>query len=215
MFQHQNVWLPDGEKHFPEWMSANGEMVDGRGTYQIKKWRACIPWIKRWRNAVDVGSHVGFWTRQLCAKFEFVSCFEPMEEFRECFFRNMDGLGNFCCYPVALGAHFERVGMIYDVADSGGTHVGAGESVKVETLDSLDLHDVDFVKIDCEGYEHHVIDGGIETLKRYRPCVIVEQKPHKLGPNFGIYGTPAVDMLKKLGAIERAVLSGDHILSWN
>ena len=31
MFQHQGIWLPDGEKHFPEWMTRNGEIVNGKG----------------------------------------------------------------------------------------------------------------------------------------------------------------------------------------
>ena len=42
MFQFQGMWLPDGEKHFPEWMRANGELVDGRGTYPMKKIRAAL-----------------------------------------------------------------------------------------------------------------------------------------------------------------------------
>jgi hypothetical protein len=43
----------------------------------------------------------------------------------------------------------------------------------------------------------------------------VEQKAHKLGPNFGIKGTPAVDALLALGAKQRKVMSGDYILSFD
>jgi hypothetical protein len=84
----------------------------------------------------------------------------------------------------------------------------------MRTLDSLEFSGVDFLKIDCEGYEHHVIAGARETLLRCKPCVIVEQKPHKLGPNFGIKGTPAVDALKALGAEVRREISGDYIMAW-
>lgn len=217
MFQHQNIWLPDGEKHFPDWMTKNGELVDGKGTYQIKKWRACLPWIKRWRTAVDVGGHVGLWAMQMAKRFERVRAYEPVAQFRECFNRNLQGVANVSLLGYALGEKAGKVRMKIDPADSGGTHVDpAAESgsVPMYSLDGLMLEDVDFVKIDCEGYEHHVIAGARETLLRYQPCVIVEQKPHKLGPNFGIKGTPAVDLLKAMGAVERAVLSGDHILSW-
>jgi len=38
----------------------------------------------------------------------------------------------------------------------------------------------------AEGYELEVLKGAELTLARgNKPCVIVEQKPHKLGPNFG------------------------------
>jgi hypothetical protein len=72
---------------------------------------------------------------------------------------------------------------------------------------------VDFIKIDCEGYEHHVIEGARETILRCKPCIIVEQKPHKLGPNFGIKGTPAVDLLKSWGYKVVREIGGDFILT--
>jgi hypothetical protein len=82
----------------------------------------------------------------------------------------------------------------------------------MRTLDSFGLSNLDFLKIDCEGYEHHVIEGAIETLLRCKPCVIVEQKPHKLGPNFGIKGTPALDLLKEMGYRVAREIGGDYIM---
>lgn len=221
MFQHQNVWLPDGESHFPEWMDKHGEVVDGRGTYQIEKWRACIPFIKGWQMAVDVGAHVGLWTIRMAEMFQNVLAFEPVAEFRECFVKNawMRGVK---CLPYALGAIEGRVNMtippLNGGRDTGGTHVAmtaeAG-TVELRTLDSFNIRHVDFIKIDCEGYEHNVILGGMETIRRCKPCIIVEQKPHKLGPNFGIQGTPAVDLLTGMGAKVRRVIAGDYILTWD
>lgn len=225
MFQFQNIWLPDGEKHFPEWMTKNGEIVDGRGTYQIRKFREAMAWCRRFRIAVDVGAHVGLWSLQLLKRFEQVHAFEPVRAFRECFDKNLEGLnggsrGLPVIYPYALGASTGYAHMAIDPADSGGTHVrsagqiGGGGAVQMRTLDEFDLQDVDFLKIDCEGYELEVLKGARETLERCRPCVIVEQKPHKLGPNFGIQGTPAVDFLLAMGAKQRVVMSGDYVLSW-
>ena len=71
------------------------------------------------------------------------------------------------------------------------------------------------MKIDCEGYEHHVIAGARETLLRCKPCVIVEQKQHKMAENYGTKGEPAVDLLRELGAHARICISGDWICSWD
>lgn len=218
MFLHQGVWLPDGERHFPKWMDENGEIVDGRGTYQIAKWRACLPWIRDWRRAVDVGAHVGFWTTQMAQRFVKVEAFEPVPAMRECFSQNIGARVNVNLYAEALGDASGSVFIDYDPDDSGGTHVstkGRIGPVPISTLDSFGWKDVDFLKIDCEGFEHHVVAGAAETLKACRPCVIVEQKLHKLGPNFGIKGQPALDLLRDLGAMMRTAISGDYIFSWD
>jgi len=228
MFQHQGIWLPDGEAHFPKWMDANGELVDGRGTYQIRKYRAAMGFMAypNLRRAIDVGAHVGFWSLQMIRNFDLVEAFEPVAAFRACFRKNLpsaQGKGNhadWVLHDCALGAEACYVSMrtpaLDGGIDSGGTHVNPGLVGKTEmrTLDSFEFSMVDFVKIDCEGFEHKVIEGARETLLAWKPCVIVEQKPHKLGPNFGIKGTPACDLLRELGAVERLVISGDHIFTW-
>ena len=89
MFQHQGIWLPDGEKHFPDWMTKNGEIVDGRGTYQIRKLRAAMEHCRQFRVAVDVGAHVGLWSMQLLKRFARLHAFEPVAEFRACYERNV------------------------------------------------------------------------------------------------------------------------------
>jgi FkbM family methyltransferase len=218
MFQHQGVWFPDGEKHFPDWMNSAGEIVDGKGTYQIKKLRAAMKHCNDSRVAVDVGGHVGLWSMHLRKKFQMVFAFEPVKAFRECFEKNVSGLG-VTLEPYALGASSGSVVMAYETTDSGGTHIaraGSGDEFGIEmrTLDSFQLCDVDFIKIDCEGYEHHVINGARETILRCKPCIIVEQKQHIMQRNYGTAGTPAVDLLKDMGAEVREVLSGDYILSW-
>lgn len=214
MFEHQGVWLPDGEKHFPEWMSRNGEMVDGRGTYQIKKLREAMRHVARFRTAVDVGAHVGLWSMHLAQRFKSVHAFEPMDSFRACFSRNVVE-SNVLLYACALGAVSGRVTMNYDPADSGNTHVAfeGGTSVTpMMTLDECDIQDVDFIKIDVEGGEDLVIAGGKQTIQKYRPTIIVEQKLHKLKANFGIDGQPALDLLKSLGYLVVRELSGDYVM---
>jgi FkbM family methyltransferase len=40
-------------------------------------------------------------------------------------------------------------------------------------LDSLDLGPI-FIKIDVQGYEYQVVKGGMETIKRYQPVLLIE-----------------------------------------
>lgn len=217
MFQHQNIWLPDHEKHLPEWMNKAGEIVDGKGTYQYRKWMMCQPYIKDWRNAVDIGAHVGFWSMHMAKKFQHVAAFEPMLEHRECFALNVPD-SNVTVHTCALGADSGQVSLTTPSHSSGGTYVSGAGDIPMRILDSFGMTDVDFIKIDVEGYEMKVLQGAVETIKRCKPCIIVEQKGHSDGGRRHISGndpTPAVDFLRGLGAYLRTAKSGDYVMAFD
>ena len=46
--------------------------------------------------------------------------------------------------------------------------------VKTKTLDSFNLSGIDFIKIDVEGYELHVLSGGRETIAKNKPKLYIE-----------------------------------------
>jgi FkbM family methyltransferase len=69
------------------------------------------------------------------------------------------------------------------VANFGGIALGeAGrESVDIVTLDSLNIHCLDMIKIDVEGMEEAVVRGGIETIRSLRPKLYLENDPGDAG----------------------------------
>ena len=81
-------------------------------------------------------------------------------------------------------------------------------------LDDFNFQNVDFIKIDCEGYEYFVLRGAEKTLLQNKPCIIVEQKPETGMEKYGIGITDGVKYLESLGAKRRASIQGDYILSW-
>lgn len=205
-------WMfPDGESHLQEWMRTRNERVDGRLTYQHHKLRAATSYCTQFRNAVDVGGHVGLWSRYLAKRFAHVYAFEPMATHRECFALNVDAF-NVTLHPVALGECASSVAMHTNPTSSGDTWVDGDGDIPMRALDSFDLDDVDFVKLDCEGFELFALRGGEQTLKRCRPVVIVEQKPGRAS-KFGLAETEAVTYLQGLGYKLQQQLSGDYILT--
>jgi len=212
MQNYHGLWLPDGETHLTAWMNKVGHYIDGVPTYQYSKLAAALEHVRSWRVAVDVGAHVGTWSMHLARRFGHVHAFEPVEAHRECFRRNLAAADNVMLYAVALGAKSDRVAMHTAPTSSGDTWVKGPGEIPMEPLDSFALDDVDFVKIDCEGFELFVLQGAVETIARCRPTVIVEQKPGK-GPQFGLGETDAVRFLEGLGYTVRRVMSGDYILT--
>lgn len=212
------VWLPAHEKHFVEWMNnpKNRVLVGGKLTYQWKKQVMAMGHCTRFRSAVDIGAHCGLWSMHLAERFDMVHAFEPVELHRACFLKNVSSLdvGSVILYPVALGEKEGTCTITTTDTSSGDSRITGEGEIPVHMLDSYALEDVDFIKVDCEGYEYQSLKGAEETLKRCRPTVCVEQKPHILARNFGIKGTPAVDYLISLGAKVVDHRSGDYVLTW-
>lgn len=213
MIQCHGIWLPDHDTHFAPSL-AKGPLVDGAGTYQYAKLELALRYVKQWRTAVDIGAHVGLWARILATRFERVEAFEPMPEHRDCFVRNVTA-DNVVLHGCALGAREGEIRMTTYTGNSGHSHVAeTGEiAVPMLTLDSFGLEDVDFIKLDTEGYEREVLYGAVETLKRCKPTLIVEQKPHN-GSRYGGGDTAALRFLEKLGARIVAQKAGDYVLVW-
>jgi FkbM family methyltransferase len=66
---------------------------------------------------------------------------------------------------------------------AGKTHYDL-HTVAVRTLDSYSFTDVDIIKVDVEGYEYFVLQGGLQTLINNRPVVqleIVEVQAKRFG----------------------------------
>ena len=48
-------------------------------------------------------------------------------------------------------------------------------SVKVDKLDAFSFKEINLIKIDVEGFEMEVINGGNQTIDKHRPLIIFEQ----------------------------------------
>jgi FkbM family methyltransferase len=48
------------------------------------------------------------------------------------------------------------------------------QKVNHVSLDSCHIENVDLIKIDVEGFESEVIEGAIETIRRYKPTIVME-----------------------------------------
>lgn len=223
MKQSHGWWFPDHEVHLIDWMNSkkNKVVMNGRSAYQGNKQLAALKHCKQFRMAVDVGAHVGLWSFNLAHRFKQVYAFEPVAEHRLCFLENMldttfrellQATSNVVLRPYALGTGPGFVVIETETGSSGNSAVGAGPGeIEMRTLDSFDFQELDFLKIDTEGFEENVLRGGEQTIKACKPVIVVEQK-RDMASRFGLEPLGAVRLLGSWGYQIAQEISGDFIM---
>ena len=152
----------------------NPTFLKDAGPGQEPQRETALKYVKNWNTCIDVGSQFGFWTRPLLKKFKTVHCFEPNLLFRECFLKNIP-LDNVTLHPYGLSnskhtAHQSKDGQVLSMGEG---------SVQCKTLDSFKFSNVDFIKIDVDGFEHQVLIGAKQTIKKFNPVINIEMKKMK------------------------------------
>ena len=169
--------------------------------YQNIELQTAISHCAKLRIAVDIGAHVGITAFRLSQSFEHVHAFEVNTNLLPCLHHNLNikGVHNCTTHPVGIG-DVEKDVDIKTTNKSFGTHVDPDKKTgkyKIKTLDSFEIQNVDFIKIDAEGYEPLVIKGALKTIEKYKPIILYERKDHP--ERYGYKRDSIRDILMPLG----------------
>lgn len=188
---YQEDWAQRDYFHSPDRV---GEFPDHpcKITYLLSK-----PFIRNFRTAIDIGCRVGEFTRYLQRDFQHVYAFDPnlSQKFR--FNVSLKNVSHFHC---ALGEEAGETQM-FDGTHSYRAGIQA-RLVPVYPLDIFEFEDVDYIKIDVEGFEKKVLLGATQTLKRCNPVVVIEQNEVVLD---GDHRYSAKEYLESMGYRQAAV----------
>ena len=216
MNEFMGWWFPNGETHFQKMLNKS-VTKGGPARYQYQVRDRSLTYVKNFRVALDIGANVGLWSRDLCERFSSVIAFEPVEIFRDCLTKNVTS-PKLHVESVALGDQATTACMNITMDNMGHTHIdpnslGNGDTV-VRRLDDYNYNDIDYIKMDCEGFEYRIIQGAKETILRCRPVVVVEQKPHDAYSNqYGQHA--AIALLQEWGMVRLDQVKDDWIMGWN
>ena len=167
MPEANSFWVLYGQHTKPTYL-------EDAGNGQQAQRDAALQYIKQWRVCLDIGSNIGQWTRPLSKKFESVVCFEPNPNFRECFEKNIQEK-NVLLWPYGLSDKEHKAKQ-----DFNSTVLQQEDGdIDCRTLDSFGLTNVDFVKIDVDGFEIPLLNGARQTLSKNDPVINIEMKRDK------------------------------------
>lgn len=173
--------LPDDHQH--------GDVLKGLG------------FVRKWDLAIDAGAHRGIITNLLKTRFTQVVAIEPSE-----LADRITG-DNVSVVRKVLGNAPGRCGMAHGKINSGQRHVVSGDEYEIVTLDSLGLAP-DFLKIDVEGMEWHVVVGGEQTIRKHRPVIMFEE--NGLNARYNVSAGEVGAVLESWGATRVLVTQRDR-----
>jgi FkbM family methyltransferase len=173
-------WVPEREvRRFDDC----GEF-EGLPNLDVRKVANCAALCTSFGTALDVGAYIGIISTYLARKFNRVIAFEAVPDTFDLLRQNIAALTNVTPLKVAVGESAGEVFFTHYPTHGQLSHViGPNDEPKtvkigplpVQAIDSLELPEVSFIKIDVEGHELPVVQGARETILRCRPLVMIEQ----------------------------------------
>jgi len=148
------------------------------------------------RTALDIGSNTGQYLSLFAPRFNKIIAFEPSKEaFEELKIRSgkyanveiinkgaLDFNGTILVYKHENSWKRKEV----SIMEKGNEGFGWGqvtEELKIDVvkIDSLNIREIEFIKIDVEGAELKVLEGSLKTINEFRPKIFIEVHEESLG----------------------------------
>jgi FkbM family methyltransferase len=135
------------------------------------------------KESIDIGAANGIYTYFLSRLSIHVHSYEPNPIFYE--FIRQWAFNNISASPLALSDHKGKSIMSIPIIDNkeynkegrlGNVFEGEHKNIEVATitLDEFGYSNIGFIKIDAEGYEENILNGGSNLLDKWRPNLLIE-----------------------------------------
>lgn len=148
---------------------------------EVHKISKIVKHCKKLNTVVQAGGNVGLFPVELSKIFTNVITFEPDNDNYACLLKNIKDYDNIEHYKKGLGDGGQSRGTIYQPAtldNCGSLAIKEDKDgeVKITTIDSLNLQDLDLIYLDIEGAEFQAINGARTTIDICKPVIALENK---------------------------------------
>ncbi|NDP47669.1 MAG: FkbM family methyltransferase [Sulfuriferula multivorans] len=187
-----------------------GIQINLRGVYEREELTSTLDWLSKSKLirgcALDIGANIGNHSLFFARYYEQVLSFEPNPRTYKLLEYNASLANNIRSFCLGLSDHDGKATLNTDPANIGasslterpGQQSTLHQEIELKTLDSIDAIQaltIGLIKIDVEGHELEVLEGGKELIKRARPLILFEQ--HPMDFENGI--SPVIERLRAMG----------------
>lgn len=164
-----------------DWLWLKGETGLGICWSSVIKLGDFMDTLPRRNICVQAGGALGVYPAYLARKFNLVLTFEPNPASFRCLVNNVNDMANVAAFQAALSDDRGFANLL--CPDGYENNTGAwyirpnGGAVSRMKLDDLGLPGLDLLMLDVEGHELFALLGAMKTIRKYRPLILLEDKP--------------------------------------
>ena len=184
------LWVPSTDAQIKDWREKGYPHMQDKCLKQFVKW--CQSQNKKFNKIVDIGAWCGTWAMTMQAYANNVYCFEPNKTHYECLQRNVAPYNHVRTYNQAIGNEDGHIALSEESATQNTRVLLQKGDTRISKLDSLDINDIDMLKIDVEGLEMEVLKGAAHCLEKIKFIMI------ELNNNSKRYGSSNLEIEKHL-----------------
>ena len=199
-------YLPENDSHFIAYAV--------QGAYQHNVYEKILVHTESRHVAIDIGAHVGFFSKRFCNDFDLCLAFEPVPTNFACLQENVTE-ENAVLVNVGSGEWGSRKLHLHAPQNSGSwsfvepKEVGEFGTAPIMPLDCFSIPGpVSVIKLDIQGMEFEALQRGERTLLKHKPLICVEVvSDGATDPNVQPY-------LESLGATKVDQTKHDILMKW-
>jgi FkbM family methyltransferase len=171
----KGIAVIDGDECISKWVIESGRLDHDQNMLPL-----VLDFIPIGGVVIDIGAYIGDHTKAYLDKVGrcgWVTAFEPSKEAFECLRFNTKKYSNIDAINCGVGSKIKNASIKTVGENDGMNYLTDGNDIQVYDLDWMFLNydgKLDFIKIDCEGYELEVLKGAEKTIKKYKPIMLIE-----------------------------------------
>ena len=185
-----NFWIPSNDEQIEKWRKEGHPHMQDRCLNRLLT--HCKVRNIKFKTILDIGAWCGTWSLAMQKYAENIFCYEPNKTHFACLEKNLAPFSNISLYNCAIGNEEGFVKLTEETATQNTRVIQEKGDTKICTIDSLNLDDVDLIKIDVEGFEMEVLKGAKETIKNVQYIMV------ELNNNTKRYGSSNLEIEKYL-----------------
>jgi len=166
---------------------------------------------------IQAGGACGVWPLRFSQIFNHVYTFEPQPINYQCLKFNCFDADNITAFNAPLcnkHAKYSIHNSIYERENFGAGYIVPDEKgLEAMCIDDLGVDDCGLIQLDIEGFELEALIGGYKTIERFKPVIVLEEKPLKHMPTRFDHTAPRRWLQDEFGYKQVGSIHRDVILS--
>ncbi len=205
---YKGIAVLEHDTHISNWVQQHNSLI-----HNLSLKEQLRSFMKKCDYVLEIGAFIGDNTKILEELAEKVYSYEPNPMAYECLEYNFKDSSKVEVFNKGFGKEIgtAKINLNDNV---GASYLSPDGDIEIITIDSLGFKlyqdRLDWIIMDCEGMELDILKGGIETIKKYKPNMVIEINRGAL-ERYGVEPKNIFSFLKEIGYFYRNLYENEPL----